>query len=145
MASLAKLGKGTKLYLGGDTSPETYNAIPEIISISGSPGGSPDLVDITNHDSVGLYREQLTGLITQPEMACQANYINDQYQNDLEGLLASGEVKYFKLEIPAVGGTLTAIFQGRVRNWVINPQIAAQQLLDFTIQPSGAPIWTGMA
>jgi hypothetical protein len=145
MSSLAKLGKGTKLYLGGATSPASYNAIPEVLEISGAPGGTPDLIDVTNHDTVGLYKEEITGLITLNDMTCRANYIDNQYQNDLEDLMNAGTVSWYKIEIPGVNGTITVLFQARVRGWQVVTPLNAQQELQFTLKPFGAAIWTGRA
>lgn len=142
MASLAKLGKGTLLRRGGTTSPETYNAIPEVLEISGMPSGIPDLVDVTNHDSVGLYREQITGLITLNEITIRCNYIADTQQDAIRDDLEGGTERYYEIEIPAVGGNQICRFPARARAWSINPQIAAQQILEFSLAPTSAPVWT---
>lgn len=140
--SLAKLGKGTIVRRGGTTSPAAYTAIPEILSISGMPAGIPDLVDVTNHDSPGLYREQITGLIQLNEITITANYIADVTQDAIRDDLEAGTERYYEIEIPAVGGNQICRFPARARSWDIDPQIAAQQILKFSLAPTSAPVWT---
>lgn len=141
MSSLAKLGKGTLLKRGQGTSPETYTTIPEILEISGSPGGTPDIIDVTNHDTSGLYRESITGLITMPEMTCRANYIHHAQQDGLRSDMEAGSLVNFQLVIPAVGGNYTATFAARVRGWQVKTPLNEQQTVEFTLQPTGAPVW----
>lgn len=142
MSSQAKLGKGTLLYIGDAGSPENFHAIPEVLEISGPPEGKPDLIDVTNHDTPDLNREQITGLISQNEITVRCNYIKDTYQTVLRNYLNTGEKYYFQIVIPSVGGDETVIFLGRVSGWKVLTPINSQQELQFSLAPTGAAIWT---
>jgi hypothetical protein len=142
MASQAKLGKGTKLYRGGTTSPETYNLIEEVLEIDGTPGGIPDIISVYNHDSPDLYDEVITGKINLAEIQIRCNYINSTQQNLVKDDMESGTLRYYKITVPAVSATKTIIFAARVRGWRIITPTNEQQRLEMALQPSGAPIFT---
>lgn len=146
MATQAKLGKGTLLKKGDGASPEVFTAIPEILEISGTPGGTPDIIDVSNHDTADFYREEITGLITTTELTCRANYRGggsaaNTVVHALETQMAAGTVANFQIILPT-DTPETVSFAARVRSWQIVTPINEQMRVEFTLKTSGAPVWS---
>jgi predicted secreted protein len=74
--SNAIFGKGTLLQVETSPGSGTYTTIAEVKSISG-PTGESDEIDVTNHDSVGDYREFVRGLIDAGEITTSVNWQPD--------------------------------------------------------------------
>ena len=142
MASLAKLGKGVILRRGGLTSPETYNAIPEVLSIDGLPNAVPEDISVYNHDSPSQYDETIPGILRLNPMTVRCNYINDAQQAALRDDIEAGVKRYYEVENPSVGGNEICRFLASVKGWKIISEPNAQQILEFVLQPSAAPVWT---
>jgi predicted secreted protein len=145
MATLSKLGKGTILAVGDGASPEVFTQIPELLEISGSPGGTPDLVDVTNHDTTGLYREEITGLITTTELVCRANYRKAGTSDNttvlaLRTQMEAGTVKNFRITLPTTTPQIIN-FAARVRSWNLVTPITEQMRVEFTLKSEGAPAY----
>lgn len=141
MASLAKLGKGTILRRGGLTSPATYNLIPEVLEIDGLPSGVAEQVSVFNHDSPDMWDETISGKIIPNPMQVRCNYIDDTEQNALWDDQEGSIRRYYEIDIPAVNGTRTMRFLAMVSGYKIVPNLAAQQVLEFTLQPTARPVW----
>ena len=138
MASSARIGKGTLLKIGDAASPEVFTTIAEMVTIGGSPGGVPDEIDVTNHDSPGLYEEIITGIIRTKTITGVANYIGDNtQQNALLTAMEAGTSKNFKLVFPTATPK-TFSFAGRVNGWDVDPPIRGAMHLNFSIKQSGA-------
>ena len=141
MSSSARLAKGTFLRLGTSASPPVYTNITELREISGTPGGTPDLVDVTNHDTAGLFREYITGLIAGDQITCKANYLGDANQTTLRTLRDAGTIGNFQIVIPLATPKVIT-FTAYVMSWKVNTDIASQMELEFTLQTSATPVWT---
>lgn len=61
MPSSAIAAQGTLLKLESDSSVGTFTTIPEVKKI-GAPSIKFDLLDVTNHDSTGGFKEYIPGL-----------------------------------------------------------------------------------
>jgi predicted secreted protein len=62
MPSIAKLAMGSLLKIGDGASPtEVFTTVPEVYKLTG-PSVKFDLLDVTSHDTSGLFREWLPGL-----------------------------------------------------------------------------------
>lgn len=60
--SIARIAQGTLLKIGaGSGSPETFTVVPEVTRLRG-PSTRFDLLDVTSHDTVGVFREFIPGL-----------------------------------------------------------------------------------
>ncbi len=59
--SIAIIANGTLLQIGDGTSPEEFTTVPEVMKLSGL-AVKFDILDVTSHDSVGFFREFITGL-----------------------------------------------------------------------------------
>jgi predicted secreted protein len=71
--SRAFAGQGTQLQLGAG-SPVSYTTVAEVTKIQKS-GSKMDIVDVTNMDSIGAYREKLPTLLDGGEVSLDCNYI----------------------------------------------------------------------
>jgi len=65
----------TKLYIGDGLSPEGFTKIDEVFSL-GPVGGTKQLVDFTNHDSVDFYEYQIFDLKDGQEIQVEANHLH---------------------------------------------------------------------
>jgi len=63
---------------GDGTSPEGYDPIAEINSITG-PGMTRDFIDVTSLDSVGGYREYIGGFRDGGEVTLEMNFTSAGY------------------------------------------------------------------
>lgn len=138
----AFLAQGTLLQYDDTTPPIT---ISEVRSIRG-PTGRRDLVDVTNHESQGGYREFINGLNDAGELTFDINYIpTDGTHDATSGLLAdfdSGLRRDFRLVFPdgAAGTPTTAwTFQGVVNGFEVTAAIDDALIASVTIKITGAP------
>ncbi|RPH38360.1 hypothetical protein EHM92_00315 [bacterium] len=87
----------TKLYIGDQNSPESFFALPELFSI-GAVGGSKELVDMTNHDTLGQYDYLVFDLEDGNEIQFEANDIHgDAQQGRFRTAYANAEKHYFQI------------------------------------------------
>lgn len=77
----------TKLYIGDDASPEDFVKIDEVFAL-GPVGGSKEMVDFTNHDSVGFYEYQVFDLKDGAEIQVEANNV---YANASQALVRAAD------------------------------------------------------
>jgi predicted secreted protein len=146
MATQAKLGKGTLLKVGDAGSPETFTTIPEILEISGTPGGTPDEVDVTNHDTTGYWRETLSGLITAKTLTVRANWNKAGSSGNtalmaLQTQMEAGTTKNFQIVLPTTAAQ-TVTFASRVMDWQVLTPIEGQMTCEFTLKSTGSPTWS---
>lgn len=93
-------GVGTKLYRdsAGDSSLASWEAISEVLSISG-PTMSRGTIDVTNLDSAGGYREFITGFRDAGEITVNINYYKDGYKSLKEDFEAD-DPRWYKIVLP---------------------------------------------
>lgn len=72
----------TKLYIGDGASPEVFTALPELFSV-GPVGGSKELVDMTNHDTLLNYDYLVFDLEDGNEIQFEANDIHGDVSQGL--------------------------------------------------------------
>jgi len=105
--SRAFAGQGSQLQLGAGTpaAPGAYTTIAEITKIQRS-GSKMDLVDVTNMDSIGAYREKLATLLDGGDIALDANYIpQDATQQSLQALFDNRTLAPWQIVLPNSLGT----------------------------------------
>ena len=90
---------GTLLKRGDGGGPEVFTTVAEITNISG-PSLGIDTIDVTSHESVGGWREFITGIADGGEITIDINYIPDNSAHDA----VTGLLKDFEDQI---AGTLT--------------------------------------
>jgi predicted secreted protein len=109
MTSQAFAGQGTQLQLGNGATPEVFATIAEITKIQRS-GSKMDIVDVTNMDSVGAYREKLATLLDAGEISFDANYVpGDVTQQGLQAQFDGRTLSNWKIVI--IGGRGTWSFK----------------------------------
>src|ERR1700738_4924607 len=98
--SRAFAGQGTQLQLGDGGSPENFTTLAEITKIVRG-GSKMDLVDVTNMDSIGAYREKLATLLHGGEITFDANYIpQDTSQQSLQSQFDGRILSNWKIVLP---------------------------------------------
>lgn len=105
--SRAFAGQGTQLQLGSGTpaAPGSYTTIAEVTKIQRS-GSKMDIVDTTNMDSIGAYREKLPTLLDGGDISLDCNYIpQDTTQQELQTLFDSRTLKPWQIVLPNTLGT----------------------------------------
>ena len=145
MATLAKLGKGTILAVGDAGSPANFTAIPEILEISGSPGGTPDEVSVFNHDSPTMWDETLTAIIRAKTITVRANWQKagssaNTVTLGLQTIMEAGTSKYFRITLPTTTPE-TVTFEARVTDWQVTTPVSAQMEVQFSLKNTGTPVW----
>jgi len=146
MLSQAKLGKGTVLKVGDSGSPEVFTAIPEILEISGSPGGAPDEVSVFNHDSTGMWDETLSGIIRGKQITVRANWNKAGASGNtavlaLQSDMEAGTVRNFTITLPTTTPEIVT-FAAHVMDWQMLPPTATQMVVEFVLKSTGSPIWS---
>ena len=87
MPSGALHAHATLIGKGDSGSPEMFTTIAEVGSITG-PTLTRDIIDVTNQDSAGAYREFIGGLIDPGELSFDINYIpTDATQDATTGII----------------------------------------------------------
>lgn len=103
--SRAFAGQGSQLQLGNGGSPEVFTTVAEITKIQRS-GSKMDIVDVTNMDSVGAYREKLATLLDGGEISFEANYIPaDATQQALQTQFDNRSLSDWQIVLPNTLGT----------------------------------------
>jgi predicted secreted protein len=105
--SRAFAGQGSQLQLGAGTpaAPGAYTTIAEVTKIQRS-GSKMDLVDVTNMDSIGAYREKLATLLDAGDVAFDMNYIpSDVTQQSLQALFDNRTLAPWQIVLPNSLGT----------------------------------------
>lgn len=144
-ATTAKLGKGTILAVGDESSPANFVAIPEIIEISGTPGGTPDRFSVFNHDSPTMWDETLTAIIRAKTISVRANWQKagaaaNTVALGLQTIMESGTAKYFRITLPTTAAQ-TVTFVARVTDWQVTTPVAGAMEVQFSLENTGAPVW----
>jgi predicted secreted protein len=106
--SKAAAGQGTQLQYGGPfPGTPSYVTLAEVIKIQRS-GSKMDIVDVTNMDSAGAYREKLATLLDGGEISFEANYIpTDPTQVGMQGLFDNRTLGQWAIVLPNTLGTWT--------------------------------------
>lgn len=103
--SKAFAGQGAELQLGDGGSPEAFSTIAEVTKVQRS-GSKMDLVDVTNMDSIGAYREKLATLLDGGEISFDANYVpSDATQVSLQSQFDNRTLSNWKIVLPGARGT----------------------------------------
>ena len=109
----------TKLYIGDGESPEGFTKIDEVFNL-GPVGGTKELVDFTNHDSIGYNEYQVFDLKDGKEIQVEANHIAN---NSSQGLIRSAD---------AASSVDNYMIIGRDTNGFLFPAIIMNLETDFS-------------
>ncbi len=136
------LGKGTVIGKGDAASPEVFTTIANVGSITG-PTTSSELIDVTNQDTSGSYRQYIAGLIDGGEVSFTLNF---------DPALAGHQAIFTDLEDQSVdnyqitfsdAATTKCVFPGVVTGAESTAPIDGALQLSVTIKVTGDVTWPG--
>jgi predicted secreted protein len=100
MPTQARIGHGTTLGIASVLAPTVYAAVAEITSVS-PPPISRDIIDATNMDSPGGWREFIPGLKDGGEMSADLQFVPGSATDALLiGMQAETEPRPMKITFP---------------------------------------------
>jgi predicted secreted protein len=112
-----------------------WDAIAEVTNISG-PGMTRDLIEVTNLDSTGGYREFIAGFRDGGTVVLSMNYTRaglDAFFADFE----SDEVQNYEIILPDTDET-SIEFEGLVQEFPLTIPTDSQITMEVTIKVTGA-------
>ena len=115
-------------------SSSAWVAIAEVMNITG-PGMTRDLIEVTNLDSTGGWREFITGFRDGGNVVLSMNYTRaglDEFFSDFE----SDTIQNYELVLP--DGT-SIEFEGFVQEFPLTIPTDSQITMETTIKVSGPP------
>lgn len=129
---------GTKLQIG-DTTPVTVGGLTSI----GGLELSADTIDVTTLDSVGGYREFISGIKDAGEVSIEGYFdsTTGKGQKELYNLFKSGATKTFTILFPSETKTSWE-FEGVVTGFSTSAGLEDPISFSATIKVSGAPTLT---
>lgn len=132
---------GVTISRGDNASPQVYNAIPEVNSLSGLGKTNP-LVDVSSFDSAA--REYIAGLADGTEITMECNYLpGNTVQDSIISDVNSGT--NFPMRIVATNpnsgtsplGADTFDFLVTPLSWEFGPSFDDKNTMNFTLKISG--------
>lgn len=133
---------GIQLQRGDGADPEVFTAVAEVLDIQG-PGMSADLIDVTNQDSAGSYREFIAGAKDGGEVTFNINYIPTNATHDAtSGLLEAfdtGSQDNWKLIWPDAAPSTEWTFTGVITAFQPSANIDEQLQASITLKVIGQP------
>lgn len=137
MTTSAFIGAGNVAFsVATVDSPASFDALPEVISISGL-GAQNELVDATHFDSTA--REYIAGLADGVEVTVECNYVqnNAVQERIIADVAARNTVNcqaIFDFASPQASFSFAAVALG----WQIAPSVDDRQTISFTFKISGS-------
>jgi len=136
MTTQANIGRW-KFRLGDGTSPEDYDDLEEVFSISGL-GKQNQLEDVTNFDSPEGTMEYIAGLADGSEIAIECNYVpNAEIQEDMIAAVNARLNRSFQIAYIGVSPEETFNFEGVPLGWSVTPSPTNRNTISFTVKISG--------
>jgi len=137
----AIFGKGTQLQYETAPGSDTWQTVKEVQSIGG-PGTQADEVDVTNHDSVGDYREKIRGLIDGGDLTATINFQPDDASHQaLISDLNAGTRRQWRLRWSQMTTVYRLRFpEGFVKSLPLENPTDAQLTANLTVTVSGQPV-----
>ena len=118
-------------------SPASYDAVPEVISISGV-GQTNELIDATHFGSAGS-REYIGGLADGQEISVECNYIqNNTVQERLITDVSSKNTVNIQVVATDSSPQSSYTFAAAAIGWTINPAVDDRNTITFVWKISGA-------
>lgn len=124
------------LQLGQADSPETFQTIEEVLSLSGF-GKTNELIEVTNFDS-GLTKEYIAGLADGAEITAECNYYQAATnQQALITAVDAGSTRNFQLQNQVPSPAEVFSFAAVCLSWTIEPSPTEQNRITFTLKITG--------
>jgi hypothetical protein len=141
MVSASIWSKYSKLLRGnGDGPPETFANVIEVMDLT-APTNQTELVDVSNFDSPGAFKEWLPTFIDAGELTATVNYIaGNATQQALISDQLTQTTRNFKIEFRNAAATLLATmsFAGYVTGFAITANIREQRKATLKVRVTGA-------
>ncbi len=128
-----------QLQLGDAASPENFNTVEEVLTISGF-GIQNELVDVTNFDSPNNSKEYIGGLADGAEITAECNYIDGvvTQQNNLRIAVGTAATRNFRLVYTGASPDQQWAFAAVCLGWEITPSPDQQNRISFRLKISGS-------
>lgn len=118
------------------TTPDTFEKLPEVISVSGL-GKTSDTIEVTNADSSGV-REYIAGLKDGTEIQVECNYLpGNAIQGRMITDVNNGTNNEYKLDITDGTTAKSYRFTASPLSWEIVPGIDDANKINFSVKISG--------
>lgn len=132
--------QGSQLLVGDGGDPtETFNAIGELVSVSGLGGGSPTEIDTTSLASTG--KEFILGLKDEGEITITLNLDTaDTQQTFLRTSRDSATVRNFRFDLADTANTQIS-FAALVKTFQIGAAVDDKITLEIALRVTGAAVW----
>lgn len=139
--SIAKLSNGTLLNIGDGAGPEVFTTVPEVDKLSG-PGVKFDLLDVSSHDTSGLFREWLPGFSDGDSIRFMLNWRpSNTVHKKLRVDSYAATKRSFKLVFP--DGTDNTVLMS---NYIVDlspvADAGSQMKMGGNLKITGAPAWS---
>ncbi len=141
MATIAKLANGTLLKIGSGGSVETFTTVPECRRLRG-PATRFDLLDVSSHDTVGLFREFIPGMADGDQITAEVNWRpGNTIHKGLRVDSDAATLRNFKMVFPDTPFNTVDISCYVVR---AEPEanVGEQLKNTFGLKITGAPVWS---
>ena len=133
-------GVGTTLGLGDGASPEVFTSISEITNLGG-PEVSAEEVEVTSLDSVGGFKEFISGLRDGGTVTFDMNYLGGNTQQNAMRDNIGGTTDNYQLSWP-FSPAVTCTFGAQVSSMTFNTEPNAAITASVSLKVSGAPTWS---
>ena len=134
----AVLSAGSKIGIGDGASPEVFNKIPEVGSLT-TPEISRPTVDVTSLDSTA--KEYISGLKDAGSIEISGNWdASNTYHQLLKSNSSAGTAANFLIELPTSPATKVE-FNATPETFQITAEPDAQLSFSATLKVSGDPDW----
>jgi predicted secreted protein len=142
MSSIAKLANGTLLKVGDGASSEVFTTVPEVYRLRG-PSTRFDILDVSSHDTVGLYREFIPGMADGDVVAAELHWRpSNAVHVALRVAADAGTLRNIRMVFPDT--SLNTVNLSTFINQGIAPEANVAEVLKSSVQfkVNGAPTWS---
>lgn len=141
MSTIAKLSNGTLLKLGDGAGPEVFTTIPEVDKVTG-PAVKFDLVDVSSHDSPGLFREYIPGFSDGDMIRAALNWrASNAVHKRLRVDQYAATLRNVKLIFPDSSDN-TVLSSTYIQELAPNADAGKQMAANLGFKITGAPAWS---
>lgn len=133
--------KGTLLKRGDGGDPtETFTTVGQIISVNGIDAGQLEMLDVTDMDTSGVWREFIGALIEAEELSLQVHFDPDEATHqDLRSDRENRTLRNFEVHVPTTPAYKYEFAGYVVSSPVVSGDVGGKLVGDVSIKPSGAP------
>lgn len=141
MATIAKLSNGSLLKVGDGAGPEVFTTIPEVMRLSG-PAVRFDLLDVSSHDTVGLFREFIPGFSDGDAINSDINWRPGNAIHKAVRIDAYAATRRnFKIVYPDTADN-TVTVGAFVEDYTPNADVGRPMTASLRMKVTGAPVWS---